>query len=235
LVDSPGPLPRVKSAKPNVVLGPLLDSHRPLPLAQSAKPDVKIPDDSLIPSALKRREERRLRESEELRLRERRLNRYSQPKEVDMKIEDDMSEIDRAGLEEASPIAEAPEFDGPEPISETLDYDFSGIIQYHPFVKGHGSIDVSKSPSYRLNLHLIDSLVGGDYSKYTSLSSISNSTNALTVVNTAELALSRQPDYIIPQRKQAIEIVKNLVEANKAGKLSDDIELTTLLTGKSVE
>jgi hypothetical protein len=133
---------------------------------------------------------------------------------VSMEIEEtDRPEIDLAELEEISPIPEAPELNGPEPISETLGDVFSGIARYHSIAKGHDSVDVSKPPSSRLNL--INSLVGGDYSQYVSLSpSIKNSTlpNALTVVNTAELAVSHQRDYTIPQRKRAIEIVKNLVQ-----------------------
>ena len=114
--------------------------------------------------------------------------------------------------DEASPTIQAPECTGPDPISESFDF---GFVQLHPCANGHDSVEVSESPSYRLNSNLFDSLVEGDYSEYTSLSSsISNSTSptALTVVNTAELALSRQRDYIIPQRKQAIETVKALVE-----------------------
>ena len=43
---------------------PLLNSPGSLPLEQSAKePSTEIPDDKLSPSALKRRQERRLRES----------------------------------------------------------------------------------------------------------------------------------------------------------------------------
>lgn len=138
--------------------------------------------------------------------------------------------MDRAELEESSPIAEAPKFNGPEPISETFDDDFYGTVEYHPpIANGHGSDDVSKSPSCRLNPNLIDSLVEGNYSEYTSFSSsISNSTspNALTAVNTAELALSHQRDYIIPQRDKAIEIVKYLVE----GKFVQDTKRRQELT-----
>ena len=164
--------------------------------------------------ALKRRQQRRLRE--------RSPSQYLQPRKESsqfddnvMEVKTDLPEIESAEFEEASPIAEAPEFNGPEPISEPLDDEFSAFVQYHPLANGHDSVDVSKSPSYRLNPNLIDSLVGGDYSQYTSLSSSINnsaSPNGLTVVNTAELALTRQRDYIIPQRKQAINIVKNLVE-----------------------
>lgn len=236
LLESPGPLPLAQSAKPNVNRDPLLDSDRPLPLARSAKPKVEIPDDMLSPSALKRREERRRRESEVLRLRERSLSRNRQPTEnislsdiMEIDEEEDISEIDPAELEHLSPMAEAPEFDGPEEsISETLDDSLSGTVRYHPSGKGHDLVDVSKSPSYRLNPDVICSLVGGDYSQYTSLSSTmrkATSPNALTVVNTAELALSSQPDYIVPQRKEAIEIVKHLVDRSSyKAKLSDDTE-----------
>ena len=125
----------------------------------------------------------------------------------------DSEELEK--LEELSPIPQAPEFDGPEPIAEALEDEFFEIIQYYPPANGHDSVDASKLPSYPLNPNLIDSLVGRDYSQYTSLSSsVSNSASpkALSVVNTAELVLSHQRDYIIPQRKQAIEIVKNLAE-----------------------
>lgn len=292
LLNSPGPLPddalsssalkrrqerrlresRIKFNSP----GPLLNSSGSLPFTQSTeKPSGEIPDDELSPSALKRKQERRLRESGSRRNRQSlsldkegssgsgRLNSltpslnspgslsFTQSAErPSVEIPDDelsplalkrkqerqspsldekrssqsgnKSEtathlIDMADLDEAAlPTVQIPEFNGPEPISETMDDDFR-IVLYHPFAKGHDSVDISESPSYRLNPNLIDSLVGGDYSQYISLSSsISNSTSpkALTVVNTAELALSRQRDHVIPQRKRAIEIVKSLVEGN---------------------
>ena len=213
MLDSPEPLPLPQSARLKR-RDPLLDSPVSLPRAQFAKePFVEIiPDNELSPLALKRREERRQRDSRSSRVRP---SEEGSSLSVDMESEDDPDSVE---LEDASPIAQVPEFNGPEPISESLDLDF-GIIQYYPFANGHDSVEVSKSPSYRLNPNLIDSLVGGDYSDYTSLSSsISNSTspNTLTVVNTAELALSRQRDYIIPQRKHAIEIVKNLVDGKQS-------------------
>jgi hypothetical protein len=145
----------------------------------------------------------------------------------------DMSSIDPEELEEetASSTVEAPEFTGPEPISETINF---GILQYHPFANGHVSVEVSESPAYRLNPNLIDSLVGGDYSEYPYSSSIYNSTlpTTLAAVNMAEAALSRQPDYN-SERKGAIEIVKAAVEIKFGDKLSDsdDIRLTPLAVG----
>jgi len=201
----------------------LLNSPGPLPLAHSVKkPSAEIPDHELSPLALKRRQERRLRESG--------TSQYSQSpsldKEESSQSDNEESEtatpsIDTAELEEeedASPTVQEPEFTGPEPISETI-FDDIDVVQYRPIVNGHDSdsVEVSESPIYRLNPNLIDSLVGGDYSEYTSLSSsISNSTSptALTIVNTAELALSRHRDHIIPQRKRAVKIVKTLVEGN---------------------
>ena len=214
---------------------PLLESPGPLPLAKSAKPtkkpNVEIPDHMLSPLSLKRREERHRREREELRLREKRLNLYRKPVEISFPDDDefendedsdDMSEVDLAEVEQCSPMAEFPEIDGPESISETLDDPLSGTVQYHPPANGH---DVSKS---LLNPDLICSLVGGNYSQHTSSSSRmtkATSPNALKVVNTAELALSHRPDYIIPQRKQAIKIVKNLVDRSSyKAKLSNDTE-----------
>lgn len=194
----------------------MLDSPGRLPLAQSAKVNVEIPDSELSSSALERRQKRLLRESSSSQYRQSREESREESSSLfdDTENETDTPEIESADFEETSPIAEVPEFNGPEPISETLDDDFLGRFQYHAFANGHDSVDISESPSFRLNPNLIDSLVGGDYSQYTSLSSSINSTssNALNVVNMAELALSRQRDYIIPQRKQAIEIVKNLVE-----------------------
>jgi len=208
LLDSSGPHPLARSAKRN--LGPFpLNSPRALPFAES---DDEIPDDKLSPLALKRRQERRLREKGPSQ--DRRFEKES--KSDNMEIERDMPDSEEfeefEEPEDFSPIPEAPEFDGPEPISDTLEDDFFGTIQYRPPANG---VDASKSPSYSLNPNLIDSLVGGDYSPYTSLSSsVSNSASqkALSVVNTAELVLSHQQDYIIPQRKQAIEIVKKLAE-----------------------
>ena len=136
--------------------------------------------------------------------------------ERELELLEELEEERELELLEACSTIQAPEFTGPEPISQTMDDDFE-IVQYHPSANGHGSVEVSESSIYRLNPYLIDSLVGGDYSEYTSSSSsIRNSTSptALTVVNTAEQALSRQRDYIIPQRKRAIEIVKTLVEGN---------------------
>jgi hypothetical protein len=105
-------------------------------------------------------------------------------------------------LDDDSAAFLGPEFTGPEPIPERID-----------FTIGHDSFKVSKSPSYR-------SLVGGDYSEYASLSSSikAPSPNALKVVNTAELALFHQRDFVIPERKRAIEIVKALLEGRSSFK-----------------
>ena len=223
----------------------LRESGSSLPFARSAKkPSTEIPDDELSPSALKRRQELRLRES--------RSSQDSQSLSLDeesgqsgnMKSETATPSIDTAEPEEevvveeeeeeeyeyeyeedeedVDPTIQAPEFIGPELISETIDRDF-GIVQYRPFAtrNDHDSVEVSDSPIYRFNPQLIGSLVGGDYSDYTSLSSsISNSTlpTALTVVNTAEEALSCQQDYDIPQRKQAIKIVEILVKEDPSTK-----------------
>ena len=211
-------------------LGPYPNSPGSLPFAQSAqKPSAQIPDDELSPSSLERKREPHLCESGSSQDRQSpRLDEVDNKSGTathlidvadleDITYLEDIADLeeDIADLEEeALPTVQLPEFNGPEPISETMDDDFR-IVLYHPFANGHDSLEVSESPSYRLNPNLIDSLVGGDYSGYTSLSSsINNSTSptALTVVNTAELALSRQRDYTIPQRKDAIEIVKSIVE-----------------------
>jgi hypothetical protein len=213
-------------------LGPLsrlFDSSGPLPLA---KPYVEVPDDKLSPSELKRREERRLREKNvnqdyQPPRKYRKGRRESQSgrrgsQSGGMKFEEGTAEngnlvsVESAELEAASPTVHAPQFNGPESISDTIE-DFnnnSAVVQPSPH--GQHLIQVSESSSYYLNPNIIDSLVGGDYSGYTSLSSTNNSTspNALTVVNTAELALSHQRDYITPQRKRAIQIVKTLVGVN---------------------
>lgn len=129
-----------------------------------------------------------------------------------------MDSVDSAELEAASPTVHAPEFNGPESISVDGVNNNLGVVQlaHQPSAHGEHSIKVPDSSSYHLSPNIIDSLAEGDYSAYTSLSSTSNSTspNALTVVNTAELALSHQRDYIIPQRERAIDIVKTLVGAN---------------------
>jgi len=221
-------------------LRPLLNLPGPLPLAPSStKLPVERPDDELSPSALKRRTERRLRENREgqdRRSPRRNRERSRESRSGDMTVtagNGNLDSFDSAELEAASPIVHAPEFNGPESISETLAGLSSnfGVVQLaQPSAHGERSIKVSDSSGYHLSPNMIDSLVGGDYSAYTSLSSTSNSTspNALTVVNTAELALSHQRDYIIPQRKRAIGIVKTLVGANfvqaTKGKSSDGIE-----------
>lgn len=202
-------------------LSPLLNSPGPLPLAQSASKPVERPDEELSPSALKRRQERRLRENSVNRDRRSPRKNKERSQLSGVKFEtitaENLDSVDSEKLEAASPTVHAPEFNGPESISETVDNNF-GVVQpvHQPSVHGQHSIEVSQSSNYRLSQNAIDSLAGGDYSGYTSLSSTSNSTspNALTVVNTAELALSHQRDYIIPQRKRAIEIVKTLIGAN---------------------
>jgi len=197
----------------------LLNSPGPLPLAQSVKkPSAEIPDDELSPLALKRRRERRLRES-----RSSQNLRFGQSgnKNFEKFTANDLNEVDWEEdededlvVEDEDPVVQAPELNGPEPIPKLIDSDF-GIVQHHPVASDHHSVEVSESPSHRLNINLIDSLAGGDYSKYTTLSSsTSNSTSptASTVVNTAELALFHQRDYVIPQRKHAIDVIRALVE-----------------------
>ena len=190
----------LKNAKELNSLRPMLDSPGPFPLAKSAKPIAERPDEELSPSALKRRQQRRLRESMPKRLRQ----SLRQNKEESTMFGNDLNSFDSADLERASPAVQEPAFDGPEPIPEIIGNNF-GFVQHHPFAKGHS------------NPNLVGSLAGDDYSGYTSLSSsISNSmspTTALAIVNTAELALSCQHDYSIPQRKQAIEIVKAFAKA----------------------
>jgi hypothetical protein len=131
-----------------------------------------------------------------------------------------LDSVNSAELEAASPTVHAHESNGPESISETIDVfnnNFGVVQSAHRFSEqDKQSVKVPESPSYRLNSSIIDSCAGGDYSRYTSLSSASNSTspNALAAVKTAELALSYQRDYGIPQRKRTIEIVKTLVDAD---------------------
>lgn len=130
----------------------------------------------------------------------------------------DLDSARPADFEAASPTVHAPEFNGPSSIPDTIDVfnNFGVQTANGPWKHGQRSFTVSQSPSYSLDPNMIDSFAGGDYSRYTSLSSTSNSTpsNAVTAVRTAELAISYQRDYAIPQRKHAIEIVKNLVGAN---------------------
>lgn len=199
----------------------LFASPGPLPLAQSAtEPPVQLPDDKLSPSALKRREARRLREKNgnqdhgpPRRKRSRKNRSGGMESEADTAEHD---EFNSAELEAASPTVHPPQFNGPEPISDTIEGFKNNFAVVQPSAHGRHSIQVSESSSSRLNPNIIDSLVGGDYSGYISLSSTNSSTssNVLTVVNTAELALSHQRDYIIPQKKRAIEIVKTTVGLN---------------------
>ncbi|KAF8808082.1 hypothetical protein BYT27DRAFT_7211679 [Phlegmacium glaucopus] len=207
-------------------LDSLFDSPGPLPLARSAQyPSAKRSDHELSPSALKRREERRLRDNNQSRVHRSSVKRnressgstQSNDMEFGTVNAESFDSAHPAALEAASPTVHAPEFNGPESIPETIDIFNNVIYRTHP-PTGHGqhSVKVSELLDYRPNPHSIDSFVKGDYSKYTSLSSASNLTspNALTAVKTAELALSYQRDYIIPQRKHAIEIVKTLVGGN---------------------
>jgi len=202
-------------------LDSLFDSPGPLPLARS--PSVKPSDNELSASALKRREERRFRENNPSRVRRsspRRIRESAGSIESDnMEFEtvkaESFDSVNPDVLEAASPTVHAPEFNGPESISETIDVFNNNSIQpaHRPFEHGQHSIKVSESLGYRPNPNSIDSFVGGDYSRYTSLSPTGHTTspNASTAVKTAELALSYQRDYVIPQRKHAIEIVKTLV------------------------
>ena len=98
------------------------------------------------------------------------------------------SSIDLEEFEDDSPAVQEPELTGPEPISKIID-----------FTIDQASLEVPNPY---------------DYSAYTSLSSSINSLspNALKVVNRAEMAFSHQQDYVIPERKRAIEIVKTLLE-----------------------
>lgn len=205
-------------------LGSLLDSSGPLPLARSAGyRSTKPSNDELSPLALKRREERRLRENNSNRNRRTSSRRKREHQSDDMGLEPVMAKnFDSANpteLEAASATVHAPEFNGPESISETINdfnNNFGVVLPVHrPLNHGQHSVKASESFSYRINPNMIDSFAGGDYSKYTSLASANNSTspNALTAMKTAELALSYQRDYVIPQRKHAIEIVKTLVGA----------------------
>lgn len=196
----------------------LFNSPGPLPLAQlsakpSARPSVDLQDHELSPSALKRRLERLARESDLSQPLKNNRQRWTRRNAASRDTDSDKVDMDDKAV---SLELQEPELTGPDHIPDDVFNNNFGVVHH-----GQHLIKASGLPSYRPNS--IHSLAG-DYSKYISISPASDSTspNALEVVNTAEMALSFQSDFNIPQRKKAMELIKTLVDSVPVAKEKQD-------------